>query len=136
MEISLTVTGKAKLTSSYQQRQFTLPYKTTLKARICHLLNTRKELSPAKQREETTATTKELHTFCWTAQSSHFPVMIQGLGSQPNSTAAETGGSCGNNRKIKDSKSFSSVISPVENFPIGKADLFLMNKSKWEKLST
>lgn len=61
--------------------QFTLPYKTTLKGRICHLLNTRKELSPAKHREETTATTEELHTFRWASQSSHFPVMIQGLGS-------------------------------------------------------
>lgn len=122
-EISLTVTGKAKPTSRYQLTQFTLPYKTTLKGCICHLLNTRKELSPAKQREEATATTKELHTFRWTTQSSHFPVMIQGLGSQPaQSTAVETGGLCGNNEKIKDSKSFSLVLRPTGNFPIRKPD--------------
>lgn len=90
VEISLTVTGRAKQTGRYQQKQFTHPYKTTPKQRICHWLNTRKELSPAKQREETTATTDVLHTLHWTAQSIHFPEMIQGLGSQPaQSTAAE-----------------------------------------------
>jgi len=67
VEIGLTVTGKAKPRSRYQQTQFTLPYKTTLKGCICLLLNTSKELSTAKQREETTATTKDLHTFCWPA---------------------------------------------------------------------
>lgn len=132
MEISLTVTGKARPTSRYQQTQFTLPQKTTLKGCICHLLNTRKELSLAKQKGETTATTKELCTFRCTIQNSHFPIMIQELGSQPaQSTAPETN----NNEKIKDSKYFSLVIRPIENFTIGKPDFLIVNRSKWEKLN-
>lgn len=113
MEISLTVTGKTKQIGRYQQTQLTHPYKTTLKRPFCHLLNTRKEHNTGKQREETTATTKELHTYSWNNHSSHFPEMIQVSGSWPaQRTAAETEEyiSCGNNRSIKDWKSFSWIL--------------------------